>query len=408
MDHFGTRIRDARLALGLGLSVCARGLLPAEALARIEHGSETPDPVVAVRIAARLHMPAKDREIPSDAEFAASLSAEAALRRGDHTAVAEQLLGSPSVSGRRPLYRAYVAERRGDLTSAAQILQSEAHDESPLWRFRRLLALCRVLRDIGELGRSIAAGEAALSMATDAAFYDLDLLLELRSTLSGTYCETGDLVRAIDLTEPLPGNHEISSWANATRLWARAMALQTAGRFALALEAAHESLLLLQHLGRPAAFARLQNSAAWIAMQLPSFDTDRVNRDLEDSARFFRSIGAPLELALVLTSQSEFAVRTNRHAEARGMLAEVDKLLTQAEAGERARIMAAAAQLFARMGDLDEANRHLLSARELLENSGAKRSAAAVWKQMAETYASLGQQDLQIVCLRAAMDLLEL
>jgi hypothetical protein len=70
--------------------------------------------------------------------------------------------------------------------------------------------------------------------------------------------------------------------------------------------------------------------------------------------------------------------------------------------------MAAAAHVYASIGDVDTAMRHLLTARELLEGSGARRSAAGTWQQMAATYAAMGQEDLRLACLRAAMDLLDL
>lgn len=405
MDPFGTRIRDARLARGMSLQTCCRGITSARELSLIEHGLAEVSTTIRAQLAARLGV---DRDARSDLHYAIGARIEAAIRRGDHRAVSQELTELTELAEQRPVYLAFPVERQGDLAGAARILAQEALDESALWRFRRLLALCRTLRDSGDLEASIAAGESAIRLADDPAFMEPDLLMELRSTLSGTYCETGDLVRAVDLTEPLVTEEPLSPWANVTRLWARAMALQTAGRFDAALDAAREGLLLLRPLGRPAAVARLQNSAAWIAMQLPDFDRTSVAQDLQESAEYFQANGATVELALVLTSQAELATRTGRHDEARGLLHDVLSKVSHQDAGERARITAAAAQLFASMGDRDEANQHLLTARELLENSGAKRSAAAVWTQMAETYASLGQQDLQIVCLRTAMDLLDL
>lgn len=407
MDQWYEQLRDARHALGLSQAGAAQGITDLVTLAQIECGQIQPAQELVrllsdrVRISTDPHTPIHDDRHRSAVEI------ESAMRRGDWETTRHLLTSLPSGHIAYSVYSAFVLERQGDYSGAIELLQDTSSSGSPMWTARRLLALCRCHRDSGDLLASVRAGEEALAQLHGFQIDD-EIEMEIRSTLAGTYCETGELLRALDLTELTSAARPQAPWSSVSRLWARAMALQALGRFQEAQACAQESLLHLQTLGRPAATARLQNVAAWIAMQIPDFDADAVADSLHASERVFRELDAPVELALVLTSQAELSARTNQHPQARAHIEEAVSLMASQEAGERARITAAAAQIYASMGDREASMTHLLVARALLEDSGAKRSAAATWNEMAATYGALGQTDLQIVCLRAAMDLLDL
>jgi tetratricopeptide (TPR) repeat protein len=257
------------------------------------------------------------------------------------------------------------------------------------------------------LFRSIEVGERALADAQADPHADPDVEAELRATLAGTYCETGDLFRAHELTE----THERESedpWSMATQRWSRAMVLQTSGEFAEARALAFEALEILRSMDRPRSTAQLQNTAAWIAMQTPLFDVESIDYMLRDSERVFREAHAPVDLALALSSRAELAIRRGDLRTARACIEESLSLAQGEDSGLRARITASAAQIYAAAGETNESMKRLLVARTLLEESGAKRSAAATWRQMAQTYEDLGEMDLTIACLKAATDLMGL
>jgi tetratricopeptide (TPR) repeat protein len=143
-------------------------------------------------------------------------------------------------------------------------------------------------------------------------------------------------------------------------------------------------------------------------MQTSVFEASQVDRMLRDSEGAFRQTHSPMDLSLALSSRAEFAIRCGDRATALSCIEEALVLADGEDTGHRARITASAAQIYAATGDRNESMRRLLIARELLEGSGAKRSAAETWRQMAQTYEELGEMDLTVACLKAATDLLGL
>lgn len=410
-DRFGTRLRDARLALGLTLADVSGSVLNASQLALIEAGRVQPDATLAAALAARVGIfvdPALALLEPHQQRI--SMSLEAALRRGDWQEATVLLTQDPQPTAHRSYCAAAVLERQGDFGGALALLDAvvDGLETPPALRWRAIVASCRCARYAGQLQRSVDEAEAALAVMQAQPSTDAEAIAELRATLAGSYCETGDLVRALDLTEPSADEFQASPWAIATQRWARSMVLQRTGQVAEAVPVAFDALRILATLDQPRTVARMQNNAAWLAMQSPGFDTTMVGALLRQSEQAFREVSAGVDLAFVLSSRAEFAVLQGDRGDARDCLVEALALAEGEDAGFRARITAAAAQLYASMGDFDRSMQHLLTARRLLEDSGARRSAAATWKQMAETYAALGHTDLQLACLRAAMELLDL
>ena len=409
MAESGTHLRDARLARGFTVAETCRGITYVYEYLAYESNQVSLPPDITIAVAERLgvQLLLDPRSSHDHVELAVQL--EAAARLGDWHTMEFLLRSLPGNEFAQTFFTALVDERKGDFATALERLGTlRGIASAPLWTLRVLVAICRCARDSGDLEISVAAGEEALSFVRSLDHIDDEIEAELRATLAGTYCETGDITKALDLTDIGLEEVQPAPWATVTLHWARAMTLQTLGRFAEAHDAANIALRVLRTLERPSALARMQNAAAWIALQVPGFDVEMAYALLRESEDFFRQVGAPLELALVLTTRAEFEVLRNERDLAIGLAHAATSLLDNAEAGERARITAAAAQIYASVGDHEESMRHLLQARHLLEESGARRSAAGIWKQMAETYAALGQVDLQVACLRAAMELLAL
>lgn len=409
-ERLGARLRDARIALGLTQTQAADGIISGAFLSLIESGQRTPSPKVAAALASRLRMSLEPQESEHDAATAATVSIEVALRMGDwHTALrlVDEL---PPASAELWFYSGLINEQRGEAAEAMRLLDLAAHSPgaaAPL-QLRAKVALCRCSRDAGDLHRSIEVGERALADLHSDPHADEQVESELRATLAGTYCETGDLFRAQELIDPRSRRGKRDAFSDAAHHWSRAMVLQTAGEFAEARAAAFDALALLETLDRPRSEALLRATAAWISLQTPGFDRHEVDRMLRDAEAVLRETHARIELAGVLGSRAELAVRCGGAKEARALIEEAMVLVGNDDAGLRARITANAASIYAALGDTNEAMQRLLVARELLETSGAKRSAAATWRQMAQTYEDLGMLDLTISCLKAATDLLGL
>ena len=402
-------MRDARLALGLTQTQAAEGIITGAFLSLIESGQRTPSPKVAAALAARLRLSLEPSDEPQDAITAAAVAIEVALRLGDWQTADAHLEELSAESPEFWLYKGLISEQRGDFAEALRWLGATAASPASTsgLRLRAKLYVCRCARNAGDLMRSIEVGERALADIQADPHADPDLEAELRATLSGTYCETGDLLRALELTEAHDRSPQ-DAWSMATQRWSRAMALQTAGDFAEARALAFEALAILRTMDRPRSEAQLQNTAAWIAMQTPLFETAEIDRMLRQSERVFRDTHAPVDLSLALSSRAELAIRCGDRGTAVSCIEEALVLADHEDTGHRARIMASAAQIYAAAGDRNESMRRLLSARDLLEGSGARRSAAETWRQMAQTYEELGEADLTIACFKAATDLLGL
>ena len=406
-QDLGARLRDARIALGLTQTQAADGIVSGSFLSLIESGQRTPSPQVASALAARLRVPLT---LEDDSERALAAQIEVALRLGDWHAADEYLASLTPESPEAWFFRGLVAEQRGDLGEAVADLNAAAiaASASADLRLRALVALCRCSRIAGDLFRSIEVGERAMAMADSDLHSDELVVGELRATLSGAYCETGDLLRARELTVARPTDTDGDPWHRATRLWARAMVLQTSGEFAEARAVVFEALELLRSLDRPRTTARLQNTAAWIAMQTQDYDSQELDQLLRGAESAFRTGNSPIDLATTLSSRAELAIRNGEPWRAREFISEALELSGAGNNGYHARITALGAQIYAALGESDRAMHLLLQARQLLEESGANRSAAATWRQLAHTYEQLGQLDLVVACLKAATDLLGL
>jgi len=408
-ERLGTRLRDARLALGLTQTQAAEGIVTGAFLSLIESGQRTPSPKVAEALAARLRIPLDAEETPQDAMTATAVGVEVALRLGDWQAALVHLDSLPPAAPERWFYAGLIAEQQADFPEALRLLDAAASSPAtaPSLRLRAKVFLCRCSRSAGDLMRSVEIGERALADIHADPHADPDVEAELRATLAGTYCETGDLFRALELTE-LPARAQQDPWSMATQRWSRAMVLQTAGEFAEARALAFEALAILRTMDRPRSAAQLQNTAAWIAMQTPHFEVSEIDRMLRDSEQVFRQTHSPMDLSLALSSRAELAIRRGDRVTALACIEEALVLADSEDTGHRARITASAAQIYAAAGDRNESMRRLLVARDLLEGSGAKRSAAETWRQMAQTYEELGELDLTVECFKAATELLGL
>ena len=409
-ERLGARLRDARLALGLTQTQAAEGIISGAFLSLIESGQRAPSPKVAAALASRLRIPLEPEEATQDPVSAATVSIEVALRMGDWQTAERMLEVLPAESPERWYFHGRICEQRGDSAEAMRLLgrAADAPGAPTALQLRAKLALCRCSRDAGDLHRSVEVGERALADLQADPHADEQVEAELRATLAGTYCETGDLFRAQELTDPRAARGNRDPWSEATQHWSRAMVLQSAGEFAEARAAAFDALDILRTLDRPRSEALLRATAAWISLQTHGFDAREVDLMLRNAEQVLRDTHSRVELAGVLGSRAELAVRCGRTTEARELAEQALVLVGSDDPGLRARITANAASIYAALGETNEAMRRLLTARELLEGSGAKRSAAATWRQMAQTYEDLGALDLTIACLKAATDLLGL
>ena len=399
---FGARLRKARNARGMSQSALADGLTTSSFLSLVESGKRSPGPRLATALAERLGIPVDIAA--AEVAPAGYILGMAAVRAGD-TATALQCIRDLADGPQRLLLQALVDEQRGDLTAAAVALQDaiRAASGNALLELEVGVALCRVAYNAGNLAVAIDVGEAALAANPDPVGRTAEYLLELRATLSGIYCDTGNIARARELVHVTAD--DASPDGRGRQLWARAIVAMHSGDRDAAGTYATDALRVFNSADQPLAYARLQVTAAMLQRQAAQSDDREAISLLKAAEHTFRALGARLDLAGCLVARAHLEVSTDPRA-ARVNAGEALFVIADEASGVRARIFAAAALVFLALGDREAALVHLRDARSLLESAGADRAAATVWRQLATAHEELGQLDLAVACLKAATELL--
>lgn len=403
-NDFGARLRKARRDAGISQSEAAAGIVSASYLSLVEAGLRQPSAAVATALSTRLHVPLVADDSASDVHY---VSAQAALRAGD-MASAVSLTGKlPEDSAARLLLEGQLQERRGEIVEAPRTLEralAAAPVGSELW-FEASAVLCRCALDAGLWNRAMEVGEQAIATAPGGSPRAEDVVVELRATLSAVYCQSGNLERARELTDA--GLDAMGSpRLRAAQLWARSIVEYSSGDRDAAERFAVEALHLFRMLDRPLSLARMEVNAVTLRMHHPRFDASEGDALLTDAERTFRTLGSPIDLAACLSARAEFEVLRGNTRLARESVEEAILLVREEGAGMRAHVYASAGGVFAAIGEGEAAGAHLRAARELLEQGGARRSAAETWRALSATYEAMGQLDLALACMKAATDLL--
>jgi len=403
----GQELHLQRTHLGLSLAEVAEGVCSVSYLSLIESGKREPSKNVLARI--RLRLGLRDANAERIAILDALDSAEAEFRLGNFEQ-AEQWLRSAGPGVGATLLSAEIADARGEFELAIRGFTDVSDDvtASPLQRVKALTGKCRVLRDFGEMSAAQSCGESALHEASALGVEAIEAQAELRATLAGVYCETGDIRRAHELLEALDSDASVSEWKRAALEWGKSTVLSTEGKFGESADYARRALSRLRSLDRPRTEANLIQTAAWLELKAGNASKSQIFADLQRAESVLRSVGAPYELAMCLGTIAEADSIFGDAEHARQAISEAVQLTQKLDAGFRARVLADGAMVSLRLGDLAECERLLLESRRLLEGSGAARSAALTWRQLGAIHEALGQVDLALSCLKAATDLVGL
>lgn len=403
-NDFGARLRKARRDAGLSQSEVADGIVSPSYLSLVEAGLRQPSASVAAALSERLHVPLLVDASATDVHFVA---AQAALRAGDLASATSRTAKMPEDSAARLLLDGQLQERRGEIAKAPRTLEralAAAVVGSDLW-FEVSAALCRCALDAGLLNRAIDVGERAIAQPTAGSPRAEDIVVEVKATLSGVYCQSGNLERARELTAAAVdevGDPRL----RASQLWARSIVEFSSGDRAAAERFAVEALHLFRMLDRPVSLARMEVNAVTLRMNNGRFDVSEGDALLTHAEHTFRTMGSPIDLAACLSARAEFEVLRGDVRRARESIEEAVLLVRDEGVGMRARVYASAGSVFAAIGEAESASAHLRTARDLLEGGGARRSAAETWRALAGTYESMGQVDLALACMKAVTDLL--
>lgn len=334
-------------------------------------------------------------------------AAEVAIRLGE-LAVAEERLLSRTELAEAQVLLARIEEKRGHWNAAIDRLARIQADELPIAKaIARAHILCRCYRDLGSLHKCIEVGEVAIRDFTELGESSRPEFLELLGTLSGTYCEIGDLERAKQLAADVLSRAQTTPRAQATSLWTKAIVHYSAGEFEIAAMLTRDALAQLETLDLPAAEGNLLQTSVWLEMQFSS-DLRQFIPVIKRAEALLRLGGSSVQLANCLSTRASLESRLGLDESAESSLKESLELVGDQAPAVRARLLVDNGETLRRLGKLDQASESLREARELLEEYGAHRSAALTWRQLAAIYEDLGQLDLAYACMKAATDLLGL
>jgi tetratricopeptide (TPR) repeat protein len=281
----------------------------------------------------------------------------------------------------------------------------DAHDlPSSVSRVALQTWLCRAYQHVGDMGRAIDLGEAALAdmgPLNRPGIADGDGTIELASTLAAAYQERGDLSRAQMLTDSVVVVAEAmgSMQARGAAYWTAATVAEARGDVRAAIKFADRAIALFGEIGYVYDVAALRINVASYSLRLPGTDLDAAEAQLRESIRVLVEVvhgaadlaWAERELArcLLLAGRIDDAVDTARAA--------LDRV--PAAPLERARSLGVLAAALLAVGSADEALAAYHGAAKALDAFGAHRQAAPVWQELAAVVKAMGRDKDTIAAL---------
>ncbi len=400
----GRRIKAARVRRGLRQGELGRDDVSVAHVSRIESGKRKPSLALLEVLAGRLSVTADDLlsadhvDVPNAirleidfAELALENADPIAAERHSRTAVDAIPENHPLLARARFLH-ARSLEAQGRLAEAIAELEPLVRPGS-LSATTAAIALCRCLRETGELARSIEVGESLLAVLGELGLQGTDDAVQLVVTVAAAYYESGDVATAARLCREAVAAAEAigSPRARASAYWNASMVESFRGNVAEAIPLAKRALALLAE-GRDArnlARLRAQLGALQLRSEPPALDEALATLTAAD-AELRTTSASPVDLARTATGLARVHLL-------RGDLASAGRLADQAletlpepspliEADARSLL----GQVAARTGDPDQAQVQFARAAALLTSIGADRSAAQLWYELGACMDDLG------------------
>lgn len=397
--EFAEQLRTARRNAGLSLAEASDGICSISYLSLIESGKRNANPRMARELAARMEIKLPKPLITAGIHPLAD-RAEMAYRAGGLKA-AKKFIDRMDNAPEALLILALAAEQESNLTKAADYLKRafEAPFVSPVTKMNVALARCRVLREMGHLQHAISIGEHALEEWRGYSDELTDVVVGIRGTIAGAYLETGDLHQAAELSD-LELNKLPSPRAKAMNLWAKADVAAEEGDFIEAELITREALVWARMADQPRMTARLLEN--------------RVLNELMTSKPNFKQILADIDAADELHDQydGDKAATLKTRALVLAKQGEREKALEQLELARSltnpeysvayARFSFTALEIYTELGLAAEAEKEAENCIKALEKSGASRTVAIIYRNLAEIFKNRGDKDRAIEFLLRA------
>jgi tetratricopeptide (TPR) repeat protein len=292
--------------------------------------------------------------------------------------------------------RALEATKRED--DAVLELESLIEDTTVdgLTKIKAGIALSRIYRETGDLGRAIECGEGVMTHVEDAGLGASDEAVQLAVTVAAAHFERGDTAHAVRLCRKAIARAESlgSSKARASAYWNASVMQARRGDAAAAVPLAERALALLGEGQDGRNLALLRGEVGRLQLELDPPALDEARRNLEQAAADMQwSPSTASDHAWTLLGLARAAYLSGDFAASRDFI-------TQVHAVSEGQLPLAEAEAWALQGstcvaegDTAAASSYFQQAVLALSAIGADRSAAQLWFDLAELLASVGMTD---------------
>lgn len=409
--ELGGRVRAVRLAMSLTQSDVAAAGVSVAYLSRIESGQRRPTLKVLGRLADRLEVsiehllgevpPSELEEIRLTLEYAElSLESgepqEAANRAGE----ALERLGGTTRDGlherARFVYaRALEALGRSD-DAIVELEELIGGPVSDLMRIKVGIALSRVYRETGDLGRAIDIGERILPDLDKTGLDSCDEAVQLAVTVAAAYFERGDSGHALRMCRAAIASAEAlgSPTARAAAYWNASAIQAQRGQFRDAVPLAERALALLSEGQDARNLARLRAELGRLQLTLDPPAVDEAERNLEQAAEGMAwSSAAPVDRAWTHLGLARARYLNGDLVGSRQLTTTVLFVSEGSAPLAEAEAKALEGQTYAAEGDMAKAAEAYQRAVHLLSGIGADKGAAQLWFDLAGLMDEVGLVD---------------
>lgn len=400
----GRRIKAARVQRGLRQAELGGDDVSVAHVSRIEAGARRPSPVLLDAFVERLSLTVDDllwsphgdvsdeTRLEIDfAELALENAEPKAAERHAHSALEALPAGHP-LRVRAAFLHARALEAQGRLRQAIAELEPLANDGT-VGAAAAAVALCRCLRETGDLSRSIEVGETVLGTLRESGLDGTDDAVQLVVTIAAAYFETGAVTTAAQLCRQAVAAAETlgSPKARASAYWNASMVEANQGHVAEALPLAKRALALLSE-GRDARnLARLRGTLGLMQLRSDPPQLEEALATLTQSQAELRATSAsPVDLARSMNGIARIHLLQGDLDTADRMAGEAVELLEGGGPLVEADSRSVLGQVAARQGRTDLAQVQFEKAAALLTAIGADRTVAELWYELGACMDDLG------------------
>ena len=417
----GGRLRSARQARGLTQGEVADDVMSVAYLSRIESGHRQPTAPALETLAERLDVSVESllgvAERGEIDEMRLALDyAELSLESGqpedaeEHLRKALQLLEITQMDGLRVRARllharALEATKRED--DAVLELESLLADPvtDGMTRIKAGIALSRIFRETGDLGRAIECGERVMSHIEDAGLGATDEAVQLAVTVAAAHFERGDTAHAVRLCRKAIARAETlgSPKARASAYWNASVMQGRRGDAAAAVPLAERALALMGEGQDSRNLARLRTEVGRLQLELDPPDLSGARENLQQAAIDMKwSSASSVDVAYTLLGLARVAFLDGDLDESRELTTQVHQTTEGHAPIVEAEALTLEGRTRAAEGATDLAAASYQEAVLRLSAIGADQGAAQLWFDLADLLHGVGLQEAALDAYRRA------